>query len=422
MSKFKNLVVLYLVGLCLAFPASAKELAEGTVIEAANLESISGDTFEGHVIGEILTERQKWMIKNHNLKMKLGNVEPLKVDDRYWALSEKHAGEAKLNPDTRQLENWTAGMPFPMSDIEVGDPSAGDKLIWNFFVYQTEGDSSYFPFTYLLVDGTEGVERTQDWLFIRVKMRGRASKNNEPVLGDGDEGLLNQTLITARYPRDIRGLGTLAKTYYIDKKDDSFAYLPAVRRIRRLSGGAWTDPIGGSDQLQDDINIWNTHPNWYDSIKLIEKRWILTIPKIGWSKYPDKENQAERYPHVDLQNPPYWNPVGVWDAREVYVIEADAPDIHPYSKKIMYMSTDFPFIYQGETYDKKGDFWKYIWWLPKNTKAEDGYLALNVSSGFILDYQRMHGTILQSTPDWKINVPGIGPEDASLPALQSQGR
>lgn len=419
-------VVLLAVMALAATSAHAKALPDGTVISAENLQSVLDDTYLGHKIGDMITERQTWMIEKHNLKIRLGDkAPPFKVGARYWELTKEHAGEAKLNPKTRQLENWSgAGMPFPMTDIKADDPHAGDKLVWDFHVYQTAGDTWYLPYSYLFINGNKGggIERVQDWLMIWYQYMGRFGKDSKPNINKDGEEIYNKVLVIAQYPKDIRGIGALTTSYLSDKPDVNFAYLPAVRRIRRLSGGTWMDPIGGTDQLNDDINIFNTHPNWYPSIKVIGTRWILT-PIAGyqdWSSFPKKSTEQEKYPHVDLSAPPYWNPTGYeWQPRHVYVVEADAPPVHPYSKKIMYMDMEIPWIYQGEAYDKKGEFWKYLWWVPMTGVAEDGTRTVTVTSGYVLDYQRMHGTVFVSTPAWKFNDPKVTEAAVSLGGLQA---
>ena len=94
----------------------------------------------------------------------------------------------------------------------------------------------------------------------------------------GFGNIAQKTYFVAHYPQDIRGLGLFSVRYnQADSKvpDDSYAYLKSVRRVRRLSGGAWMDPIGGTDQLYDDWDIWDAAPTKYKSNKLIEKRWVL---------------------------------------------------------------------------------------------------------------------------------------------------
>lgn len=411
----------------LTFPflAMSAELEEGTVIHAGNVDELLDDTFDGHKISDLLVDRHIWLIKEHNLRIKVGHADHFHTSDSMWELTRQHAGEASLHPETRQLENWSgAGIPFPPDQIDPEDPQAADKLLWNFWVHQMDGYITELPFTYLLIDGNRGLERTQDWWWLRVKYTGRYGEGVEPNINDEGENVIHKTLIVAQYPRDIRGLGTYFEFFLPQSKTErAFAYLPAVRRVRRLSGQAWMDPIGGTDQLNDDVNIWNTYPNRYDTNRVIERRWILHPGDVDWSSYPEKDSQSERYPYVDHENAPYWNPSNVtWTPREVWVIEAIAPDVHPYGKKILYYDVEAPWIHMGETYDKGGDFWKWIVWMHKSLEGEDGTKQVIPAQGMVMDYQRMHATVFVSTPRWKINPRDRGPDDASLGTLQAMGR
>ncbi|HYW03643.1 MAG TPA: DUF1329 domain-containing protein [Gammaproteobacteria bacterium] len=403
--------------------ASARELAAGTVINASNFDQLKNDTFEQHTIASMVPSRLEWLIKKHGLTIRLAHSKPIHMDPGYIKRTKEHAGEAKINPKTHEMENWSgSGAPFPYDDISAKDPLAGWKLIWDFYVEQVDGDYTHFPrFAYLLIDGNKGIERTQVWSWYRVKMVGLISEDHKPVQGDGS--ILNKTQISAVYPQDIRGLGTLTIRYMADKVDNTWAYLPAVRRVRRLSGGAWMDPIGGTDQLQDDINIWNARPNWYPHIKVLRKQWMLVTAHSKWSWNEKGGTDAQKYPEVDLQHKPYWNPKTGWEPRQVYVVEADAPDIHPYSKKIMYVDAKFPWIWQGEAYDKKGKFWKYMFWLAmEHTCRGNGTKVIWPAQGEVLDYQRMHGTVFVSNNNWTCNPKGLKPSDVSLGSLMAAGR
>ncbi|MDT8320721.1 MAG: DUF1329 domain-containing protein [Xanthomonadales bacterium] len=406
---------------------AAQDLEEGTVINASNLDQMLDRTFDGHTIRDLLTDRHVWLIENWNLEIELGHVEQFHIDPSLLELTEKHAGEARLNPETRQLENWSgAGMPFPPDRIDwQEDPyAAADKLLWNFWVSQMDGNWTEFPFTYLLIDGNKGLERTQDWWWLRYKFMGRFGEGVEPNINEPGEDILHRTLIVARAPRDIRGLGTYFEFFLREHEAErAFAYLPAVRRIRRLSGGAWMDPIGATDQLNDDINIWNTYPNRYNQNRVVDRRWILhPTPTEGWAAYPGESNLADRYPAVDLENPPNWNPRAKWAPREVFVIEAPAPDEHPYGRKMVYYNVNAPWIHMGEAYDKAGEFWKWIVWLDKSVVGEDGTKHVVPFQGMVLDYQRMHGTIFVSTPEWRFNPQGIRPIDATVRRLEQLAR
>ena len=57
-------------------------------------------------------------------------------------------------------------------------------------------------------------------------------------------------------PQDVRGFILLRHKYWDPTKpDDVFSYIPALKRIRRLTGGDVTDPLLGSDAVPDDFEV-----------------------------------------------------------------------------------------------------------------------------------------------------------------------
>ena len=72
----------------------------------------------------------------------------------YHAASAQFKGQARVGPGS-SLENYTAGQPFPMEEIDcLGDPRAGDKIIWN-FDQQWEGDGTATRYFYSYWDRGE---------------------------------------------------------------------------------------------------------------------------------------------------------------------------------------------------------------------------------------------------------------------------
>ncbi|QRQ89173.1 DUF1329 domain-containing protein [Cupriavidus oxalaticus] len=396
--------------------ALAAELPEGTVIEKANLDKVKNDTFQGHTIASLLTEKLEWQIRNWNLKLPLSHAKPVALDPRYLEATRKYAGQVKYDAKTREVSDWVAGIPFP--DVSANDPDAGEKLIWNFYYASPEGDIANNKATYLLISGDKGLEQTQDWLFMRYYLKGRLGGEN-PVSGDGST--LTKTLFVATAPEDIRGLGTFTIRYDNAKLEDSWAYIRSARRTRRLSGGAWMDPIGGLDQLNDDIYIWNARPSWYRQIKLVGRRWILASSDARLGYNPAKKGSADEWPTVDLKEAPYWNPVQKWQPREVWVIEATPPAEHPYSKKIVYMDVKYPRLYMGEAYDKKGEFWKFFNFHMRPTVAQDGIRYVSSVQGDTIDFKAKHASIFLFR-DYKLNEKSIKEGDVSLSALETIAR
>ena len=399
----------------------AAELPEGTIVSAANLDKIKGDTFQGQSIGSMLTASMEMRVRSQGLRLPLVHAKEITMDPKYLEASKRNIGKATLNSATRQVEGWEAGMPFP--DVKESDPQAAEKLIWNWYYGQPRGDIMKVPnVQYVLISGTKGVEQEQTWGFIRYSMKGKLGANKQ-VEGAGKE--LSRTIFVAQKPSDLKGLGTFTIRHDGPQMEDVWAYIPAVRRIRRLSGGAWMDPIGGTDQLQDDIEVFNAQPSWYKGYKLLGKRWILAAPH---AKNPawkiDGKTLEERYPALDLSAAPYWNlSHDRYEPREVYVIEATTPPEHPYSKKVVYMDVKYPRLHYGEAYDRKGELWKIFDFHSYPGKGVDGFRDIRTTAGVTIDLKRNHATaFFPDTSSWNTNPPGITSSNVTLQELQAAGR
>jgi len=399
-------------------PLQAAELPVGSVISKANLDQVKNDTFEGKTIASMLPERLAMQVRDYGLTIKLRKSTAQPLDPKTIEATKKYAADVKYDAAKNEVSGYKAGLPFP--DVKPDDPSYAAKLIWNFYYASPVGQVMDFrKFAFLLIDQDKGLERTQHWLFQRYFMKNRVSGAGVPVDGDGTE--FTRTLLFATYPQDIRGLGTFTTRYDSAQFEDNWVYIKAFRRTRRLPGGAWMDPIGGTDQLNDDIEIWNARPSWYKGYKYLGKRWVLAVAhgKTAWDE--TKKGTPDEFPTVDLKNAPYWNPKDEWEPREVHVIETTPPPEHPYSRKVVYMDTQLPRIYFGEAYDKKGDFWKWLQFNTREIRGEDGSLTYVTNQGHTLDFKRRHGTIFISHPSWKTNTP-IKAEDMTLGKLEAAGQ
>lgn len=418
MKILKNhLVISLALGFSVAMGAQAAELKPGTRIDAKSLDQQLNDTFEGHTVNDLLTERMRILIKDEGLAITLKASEPVVLGRDYMAATKANEGKAVYNRDTRLVEGWVAGNPFP--NVTEDDPDAAAKLIWNHHYGQPGKNLQDFrKFGYLFLNDKVGLERRQEWAFKRYFMKGRLGTDK---VVEGDGSILTKTLLYATYPNDVRGLGLFTIRYDSPQLEDSWAYLKSVRRTRRLSGGTWMDPIGGTDQLNDDLEIFNAHPSWYPEYKLLGKRWILAVANSAGQTWDENATGNAEFPVVDLENAPHWNPKAGWEPREVWVIEAITPPEHPYSKKVMYMDTQFPRFYQSEAYDRKGQFWKWLNFHLQTIKTADGDVGIVSAAGFTIDYQRRHGTVfVVSNP--RLNTPGITAESVSLRELESAAR
>ena len=101
-----------------------------------------------------------------------------------------------------------------------------------------------------------------------------------------DVGADTKTIMFFLYPNDVKGTGFLTVNYDdVEKEDDKWLYLPALKKTRRISGkSSKTDYFMGSDFTYDDIGKRNVDE---DTHKLVREEnanghdyWVIeSTPK-----------------------------------------------------------------------------------------------------------------------------------------------
>jgi hypothetical protein len=422
MLKLAKTLVAALVGIAVGAMmsvAAAAELPVGTIIEKANIDKIKGDTFDGHKISDLLTEKIEWQIREWGLKITLDKAKPLPVEPRFVEATKKYSSQVKFDPATKDVTGYQAGLPFP--NIVNSDPDAGYKLLWNFYYAPREGDALLNRYFSVAISADKGVDQVSEWIYDRYFAKGRLS-GDKPV--DGDGSIVNKTYVIAQSPEDIKGLGTFSIRYDSPKFEDTWAYLRSARRARRLSSTAWMDPIGGTDILQDDLDVFNARPSWYKSIKLVGKRWVLAISDSRQDIYQAKNKKSaarngdpSAFPGIDIKNFPHWNPVQKWQPREVYVVEAIPPAEHPYSRRVVYLDATLMRPYFAENYDKKGEFWKWTNYALFPQVSESGQRTFTTNTNDYIDFKARHATIAVIF-DQRVDPKGVTGDHWSLSNLE----
>jgi len=402
------------------------QLKEGDIISKDNWEQVKGQTFDGGFGGgkieEMLTPKLIEQIVNWNLKIRLKNYQRYEFPIECQELTKKYGGTYKL--EGKRLPGYIAGIPFPWETIDPKDPKAGWKAIWNVLYGRQIGDQMVTPkFGYVFIDGKRGVERMQHGEWANYYYKNRSKVPPVPV-HETPDNLYSKNLLFFVYPYDIRGLGMMAIKYDDDRNQQSYAYLRSVRRIRRLSSAAWMDPIGGTDQLYDDQEIYDARPEWYDDFKYLgRKKMLITrnLPYVLWKE--DEKGIYEQFPWMDLRTPPFWQPLSVWEPAWVHVIECIPPSYHPYSKKIIYVDEEECKPLLSEMYDRKGEFWKFfhVGGSPKPDEQWGRKFVLS-ANGHICDYQKMHATAWNNPASFVINPKGISEDYFTVERLRAAGK
>ena len=369
-----------------ALLGNAKELPEGTVISAKNLDQIMDDTFDGYKIRDLLTPAYLLWIRKYALEMKLGHTHKLKFDPDWIAATKRYKGQAKLNAD-KTVSNYTAGIPF--TDVDPSDPDCGWKMAYDqFYANPIMGNSWIALGDVKIFDAHRGeIDHFEAWSAKSI-FEGR-TRGPSKIGGPHDHA---RYLLVLTKPYDIAGIGVFNKQYNNGKLDDGWAYVKALRRVRRIAGGkSWMDPQPKMDLLNDDNQGILGNPHWFKKWECKGTRHILAVVTAKDPNIPYTWKDA-----VYEDKSPHWNPKGlVWEPREVYVVEGTPPDEHPYSKKVMYEDSKYAFYYHGEMYDRKGQFWR-LWresYAP--IKTCDGTPGYGFTHTMAIDFQNERATYIR---------------------------
>ncbi|WP_372694550.1 DUF1329 domain-containing protein [Immundisolibacter sp.] len=393
----------------------AADLPAGTVINASNIDDMLPQSFDGHVIGDVMPLSMQFLVRNYALQIKLKKIQKQEIDPSYYEATAKYSGQVRIDPDTKLLSNYVAGTPFPT--IDPDDPLAGYMAMWNsFYYYAVSGPSLDGDYDQLLIDGKKGLDQHQTWHFTNLPMVGRTLEPH--VIGDGK--IAKKEMVYVKAPYDAKGFALLTHRYTDGRLDDTWGYIKTIRRVRRFSSGTWMDPVGGSDLLYDDINAFNANPAWYKDFKYLGRKYVLGMQLEVPQAIRDADDKAGEFPYVDLNNWPHWNPIQEWGPVPVDMVEAIPPDHHPYSKKMYYLSVDYPgFGRYMEAYDKSNKLWKVDMLAPGAARDAQGRSWITRYAVHMIDVQREHATVAIG---WDVTPADIDPDDVTVEALTRAAR
>ena len=260
-------------------------------------------------------------------------------------------------------------------------------------------------FYWIWIDGRKGIQRYIWGGFFRIYMKHRVIMppiNMEP----NPDNLYFKSIICVIRPYDLGGYGDLTFRYDDPRFDVKWAYLPAMRRIRRLSAGSWMDSCLGTDWTNDDLQVFDPRIEWYKDFKFLGKKTLLMPAESNPKGYLDEvwaKDPVKGAPICDFKNPPYWNSVGQWyQPTEVYITECIPPDEHPYSRRIHYVDAENFVPYFGELYDNRGEYWKWQEMdVIRRKECYKGRMTYKPDLMWQRDVQNLHATCAQINPHYK---------------------
>lgn len=343
----------------------------GDVITSSNWEKVK----------DIMPPSMVEWVKKGDLIVKIGEMEyDLEPDAEWLAASAKNQGKYSLNEtkeiidiSTKKLPNYIYGDPFP-GEIDIkNDPDAGIKIEHNISIQRTRSGQYTGDFDIDWVN-RGGVERS---LFAMCQQFYFYSRPGGEA--PNPDGMYSFELDTIFLPKDLEGMLTLDKRYIATKADDYIAYVPAIRRAKKMSGANRSDPFAGSDFVNDDTYGWdgkNTSMKW----KILDRKIVLVAMqenqakrRIPGTKQPDgswllntKGFNVQAGFEVSGSKGVPWLPVNVvWVPRIVTVIEGVPIDrYYNYGRQILYVDHKARTGLYKIVYDKALTYWKTLLTVP----------------------------------------------------------
>ena len=313
------------------------------------------------------------------------------------------------------VPNWKGGMPFPK--VDVNDPKAGEKVLIN-YLYRFWVDDGHFPFDWHQVGANDNLERTIKGLMFFARFSGRMDFGPPPSGENAPTNVLEKIATLVTYPKDLRGIA-LSRTRYLDirKADSLQIYLPALRRIRRLSGRDTQDPLVGTDVTWDDY-VGFYQQVTYDNAeaKLVAETEILHPST--YSKEIETKKSDNKFDRIMLHNAQdYDEKMRVthlkFQRRPVWVVDVVSKDpSYMYSKRRMWVDKQTAGVIHVETYDRKGNLYRVL----RNSMYMD---SINGENGLwdwtsFADQVNKHRTVWHF--DWTTR-PGLTRDYFDTPAL-----
>jgi len=400
------------------------EVRPGDVIGPDNADQVAGLVSPGV---EVLIRR--------GMEMKIVPYRRVELRPSVRAATEKYAAQVSLDANG-VIQGWVAGIPFPR--IDPDDPQAGTKIMYN--VNRTPNLTDDLGLH--LIESTSGtlsksvqpatfeVERhfVIDWLRL-LRYAGRLEIEPKPTIPTNPDGVFQKM---AQYPFvepfDLKGTG-LVSFRYTDpaKQDDTWLYLPSLRRVRRLSSAQRSDALFGQDIDLDSYNVYSGDVSWFKWRLLGEKQMLGSMHGENLPPTPCTRDGGATY-------------CDAWEMRPVFIVEGSAKlPGYAYSKRVIYVDKETFLPLYSDVYDPRGELWKTMVQNIRVAHKPNPGAALEYDSelpfiyGFtMVDLQLLHasrsaipGTQFRDEPGWYFNMGGKYGNDErafTVTALMAAGR
>jgi uncharacterized protein DUF1329 len=395
-------------GLCVLFPGwTLADVQPGDTITKENMDKA----------GDLLIPGVQWFVQN-GMPIKVAPTKKVEWPTLYREATEKYSSQVQLSADGREIFNYVAGAPFP--NIDANDPLAGAKIMWNQEQKPAYTDNVGSEWLMETVTAQGARERTYQSAFWRRMMwTGRLYLDPKPVVRSNPPLRYTEQLGPLFEPFDLKGAGVLSNRYMAAAvPDDTYLYLPELRRVRRIGVEDRGDALWGADVDLDSLWGFNAKVSLWQ-FRLLAEKEILASLHAGqygdhsiWCAPSDGTHGVRAFMPCNIN----------WEKRPVWVVEGlpTAYSQYAFSKRILYVDQDTLSVLFTESFDQEEEPWRLFFNIFNYTKTPyEGYPARPLEGGqynyedeqaftpygLMADLQTAHGSV------WDAPSGYVQPED-----------
>lgn len=311
----------------------------GVVVDRTNVEGYT----------ELLGPSIRWAV-DRGARLEVVAAKPIPLEPARLRATEKYSAQVRLSKDKLSIENFVAGLPFPM--VDDSDADIAVKLLFNYEnrIIVDDLDVRNFDCDSGTISnhGPMQIEKHFEiGHFRRLYYVGRLY--HEPIhTWDTPDGIrYREALHPLLEPYDLKGVGLTYNRYLAPSRlDDSWLYYPLLKRVRRLSTAQRSEALFGQDTDIDSYGGYAGNPAWM-VWRLLGRKTVLA------------SMHSRNFPGRWGEGPADFIFADTWEPREVWILEGRSrlPG-YAYSRRVIYLDRESFVIPYTELYDNNGELWK----------------------------------------------------------------
>lgn len=361
-------------------------IPEGAVITPQNWQQYKNYMTDG--LQTLFAGTYHWKFPP-DFQMRVGRTRHYSPPPTFIDYTNKYSGSVKivdLSGGRRTLAGYVAGLPFP----DPKPPLQGWKLLMDAWY-------TYTPYMLCTPDGRFVFEdrfgnlSSDEWWLVNRVFDHRAALG-VPITDPKNENMYNAQFFQILKPEQAR-YTSLLTVYYDDLslQEDTFLFIPALRRTLRLSSAARCSPALGSDFAIDDTraSTFNGNPTRFDA-EYVGDRSVLEMIQVDVAL---SAKDSSFYMPIFFPKPM----VGSWETRDSYIDDVmrvpSERKGYCYGKKRLYIDKEVYRSVWADIYDENLKLWK-VDYDPtgENLVPGEGKRYGNNAWGVMLDLQNAHIT------------------------------